>query len=73
MSTDPLITTILVKQLHLQTAQGVRTLLAGELWPYSRTTEDLDVFLPTEIVASLEDMRALQSFSRSSSTRGVER
>jgi hypothetical protein len=50
-----------LKQLHLQTAQGVRTLLPGELWPYPRTTEDLDVFLPTEIVASLEDMCSIRA------------
>ncbi|HEY7119429.1 MAG TPA: hypothetical protein VH475_22750 [Tepidisphaeraceae bacterium] len=50
-----------LKQLHLQKAQGVRTLLPGELWPYPRTTEDLDVFLPTEIVASLEDMRSIRA------------
>jgi hypothetical protein len=50
-----------LKQLHLQSAPTVRTLLPGELWPYPRTTEDLDVFLPTEIVASLEDMRAIRA------------
>ena len=49
-----------LKQLHLQTADGVRTLLPGELWPHPRTTEDLDVFLPTEIVVSLEHMRAIR-------------
>jgi hypothetical protein len=50
-----------LKQLHLQTAHDVRTLLPGEVWPYPRTTEDLDVFLPTEIVASLDDMRSIRA------------
>ncbi len=40
-----------LKQLHLQSSQGARTLLPGELWPYPRATEDIDVFLPTEILA----------------------
>jgi hypothetical protein len=31
----------------------VRTVLPGDLWPLPRATEDLDFFLPTEIVASL--------------------
>jgi hypothetical protein len=50
-----------LKQLHLQNNQSVRTLLPGELWPYPRATEDLDVFLSTEIVASLDDMRAIRA------------
>jgi len=50
-----------LKQLHLQGVQGIRTLLPGELWPYPRTTEDLDVFLPTEIVASLDGMRSIRA------------
>ncbi len=50
-----------LKQLHLQGRPELRTLLPGELWPYPRATEDLDVFLPTEILASLPDMQALRT------------
>jgi hypothetical protein len=49
-----------LKQLHLQRQSDLRTLLPGELWPYPRATEDLDVFLPTEVVVSLADMQALR-------------
>lgn len=61
-----------LKQLHLQNAQGTRTLLPGDLWPYPRTTEDLDVFLPTEIVASLEDMRLIRTALDTLGFRPVE-
>lgn len=50
-----------LKQLHLQRQPGLQTLLPGELWPYPRATEDLDVFLPTEVVVSLADMQALRA------------
>jgi hypothetical protein len=49
-----------LKQLHLQRQTDLRTLLPGELWPYPRATEDLDIFLPTEVVVSLADMQALR-------------
>lgn len=48
-----------LKQIHLQQT-NVRTMLPGDLWPSPRATEDLDFFLPTEIVASLEDMTKLR-------------
>ena len=50
-----------LKQLHLQQQVGLRTLLSGDLWPYPRATDDLDVFLPTEVVVSLADMQALRA------------
>lgn len=50
-----------LKQLHLQRQPDVRTLLPGDLWPYPRATEDLDVFLPTEVVVSLAEMKALRA------------
>ena len=50
-----------LKQLHLQRQLGLQTLVPGDLWPYPRATEDLDVFLPTEIVISLADMQALRA------------
>ena len=34
-----------LKQLHLQRNPGVPTLFPGDLWPYPRATEDLDLFL----------------------------
>jgi len=49
-----------LKQLHLQSRSDVRTLLPGNLWPYPRATEDLDLFLPTEVVISLSAMQALR-------------
>jgi len=49
-----------LRQVHLQEQAGLRTLLPGELWPLPRGTEDIDVFLPTEIVASLADMKRLR-------------
>ena len=50
-----------LKQLHLQRQSGLQTLLPGDLWPYPRATEDLDVFLPTEVVISLADMQAMRA------------
>jgi hypothetical protein len=50
-----------LKQIHLQGQAIVNTVLPGELWPFPRATEDLDVFLPTEIVVSLADMQALRA------------
>jgi hypothetical protein len=49
-----------LKQLHLQRNPGVPTLFPGDLWPYPRATEDLDLFLPTEVVVSLPHMQALR-------------
>jgi hypothetical protein len=50
-----------LKQLHLQRQPDLRTLLPGDLWPYPRATEDLDVFLPTEVVVSLKEMQTLRA------------
>jgi hypothetical protein len=50
-----------LKQIHLQRQAKLRTLLPGELWPFPRATEDLDVFLPTEVVINLADMQALRA------------
>lgn len=50
-----------LKQLHLQGQAEQRTLLPGDLWPYPRATEDLDLFLPTEVVTSLSNMKALRA------------
>jgi hypothetical protein len=50
-----------LKQLHHQRETAIRTLIPGEFWPYPRATEDLDVFLPTEIVIDLARMQALRA------------
>jgi hypothetical protein len=50
-----------LKQLHLQRQSAIRTLLPGELWPYPRATEDLDVFIPTEFLVNLDSMRILRA------------
>jgi hypothetical protein len=50
-----------LKQLHLQNQEEARTLFPGDLWPLPRATEDLDLFLPTEVVVDLAHMQALRS------------
>ncbi len=50
-----------LKQLHRQRPGAPRTLLPSELWPAPRNTEDLDLFLQTDIVASVEHMKAVRS------------
>jgi Nucleotidyl transferase AbiEii toxin, Type IV TA system len=49
-----------LKQLNRQES-NLRTLIPGELWPYPRATEDLDIFLPTELVVDLVQMQALRA------------
>jgi hypothetical protein len=48
-----------LKQMHLAST-GERTLIPANLWPAPRATEDLDLLLTTEIVASPDSMRALR-------------
>ena len=50
-----------LKQLYRQRPDAPRTLLPSELWPAPRNTEDLDIFLQTDIVASVEHMKAVRS------------
>lgn len=49
-----------LKQLHLSKS-NVRTLLPVDLWPSPRATEDLDVMLPTEVVADVRSMTAIRA------------
>lgn len=49
-----------LKQLYRQKQADLRPLIAGEHWPFPRATEDLDVFLPTELVIDIEQMQALR-------------
>lgn len=44
-----------LKQQHLETSQA-NTLLPVSIWPTPRTTEDIDLFLSAEVVASAESM-----------------
>lgn len=48
-----------LKQLCLQEA-GQRTFIDGSLWPRPRSTEDLDLFLQTDVVGSIEQMQRIR-------------
>lgn len=50
-----------LKQVHLQSETNLRTYLRGDVWSAARATEDLDLFLPTELVVSLEEMKSLRA------------
>lgn len=50
-----------LKQLHLMTHQSARTLLPIEAWPRPRSTSDLDIFFPPELLVSLADMEKVRS------------
>lgn len=50
-----------LKQRDLEERSGVETLIAGELWPPARATEDVDLLLPTEVIVSIEHMRAIRA------------
>ena len=49
-----------LKQVHLQETSNSLTLIAGELWPVPRATEDLDILLRTEVVIDAGQMRPLR-------------
>ena len=49
-----------LRQRHLEDVDPERTLVPSELWPPARTTEDVDLFLPTEIVVSTDHMRSIR-------------
>lgn len=51
-----------LKQLQLQNLrEPPRTILRGEVWPVPRSTEDLDLFLSTDIVTDVGQMRAIRA------------
>ncbi|MEQ9616828.1 MAG: hypothetical protein RLN60_02205 [Phycisphaerales bacterium] len=50
-----------LKQRHLEEKEDLDTLIAGELWPPARATEDVDLLLPTEVIISVEHMRAIRA------------
>ncbi|MCW5824217.1 MAG: hypothetical protein KIT34_15540 [Cyanobacteria bacterium TGS_CYA1] len=49
-----------LKQLSLL-EKPVRTLIDASEWPQPRSTSDIDVFLPLEVLISLDDMKAVRS------------
>ena len=49
-----------LKQRDLEEQEGLETLIPGELWPPARATEDVDLLLPTEVIISVEHMRAIR-------------
>lgn len=50
-----------LKQLHLMTELSPRTLIPVEAWPNPRTTSDLDVFFPLEVLVNLDEMKAVRN------------
>ncbi|MCK4601325.1 MAG: nucleotidyl transferase AbiEii/AbiGii toxin family protein [Phycisphaerae bacterium] len=50
-----------LKQVHLQDTLDSPTLIAGELWPDPRATEDLDILLRTEVVVDASRMGLIRS------------
>jgi hypothetical protein len=50
-----------LKQVHLQNTLEAPTLIAGELWPVPRATEDLDILLRTEIVLDADRMGPIRA------------
>ncbi len=49
-----------LKQLYLM-GNPVRTLIDPSGWPQPRSTSDIDVFFPLEVLVSLDDMKAVRS------------
>lgn len=49
-----------LKQQDLENQGHVETLIDAQLWPPARTTEDIDMFLPTEIVVDAVDMQSVR-------------
>lgn len=49
-----------LKQQHLETLDGEKTLINGELWPPARATEDMDLILTTDFVLNVDHMRAMR-------------
>lgn len=49
-----------LKQRHLEDNGDEQALIPGELWPPARATEDVDLLLPTEVIVSVDHMRAIR-------------
>ena len=52
---------LFLKQLDLLMKENTRTLLPIEAWPKPRTTNDLDLFVPMELLVQLTDMQAVRT------------
>lgn len=50
-----------LKQRHLEETGEADTLIPGEAWPPARATADVDLLLPTEIIADIDEMRAIRA------------
>ena len=50
-----------LRQIELSEEPGVATLVSREHWCEPRTTADIDIFLETHIVASLEQMQSIRA------------
>lgn len=52
---------LFLKQLDLLAKETSGTLLPVEAWPRPRTTNDLDLFIPMELLVTLADMQAIRT------------
>jgi hypothetical protein len=50
-----------LRQRSLEESGRTGTVIAGEWWPPNRSTHDMDLFVPTEIIVSAEEMQAIRS------------
>lgn len=48
-----------LKQIHLQ-ENNDETLIDGSLWPRPRATQDLDIFIKTELIVDIEKLRPIK-------------
>ncbi len=51
---------LFLKQLDVMAKENSRTLIPIDEWPQARTTNDLDLFVPMEVLVRLPDMQALR-------------
>lgn len=49
-----------LKQLDLLDRDSIKTLLSIDAWPLPRSTSDLDLFFPIEVLVNLNDMQAVR-------------
>ena len=61
-----------LKQMHLQELPIFQTLIPGDFWPTPRGTEDLDIYLTTEVVVDGERMGSIQTALDSLGYRAIE-
>ncbi|MGH9549230.1 MAG: hypothetical protein ACRD3W_07645, partial [Terriglobales bacterium] len=52
---------LFLKQLDLLAKDDIRTLFPIQAWPNPRTTNDLDFFVPMELLVKLADMQDVQA------------